>query len=926
MPTLLDTDSSDDFSGSFNDLTDLPTNLDTNATDDFSGSYNDLTDLPVNLDTDATDDFSGSFMDLTNVPADLADGDDGIGRLGTGINSVISGGYSNSASAYYSSIGGGYSNSASGQISTIGGGSSNIAYGVAATVGGGSNNEASGYRSTIAGGYSNEATGTVSAIGGGYFNTASGHTSTISGGYDNSASAGSSVGGGSHNAATGSNSTIAGGSSNTASSYYSTVAGGRQNSASGDGSTIGGGRLNIASGYYSTIVGGKGVKAQSFGEVALGLDNSYATNPDATSFVATDRILSVGNGTGGTRSNALTILKNGNTTLHGLLTIDADNVGGSIGFTLPGQDGTAGQVLSTDGSGSVGWQTPSSFSGSFYDLTNVPFGLEDGGGIGKYGTGNYSTISGGKSNSSTHRYSTVGGGVNNTASGRSATVSGGDLNVASGAYSHVVGRENTASNKSSSVSGGGRNVASGQYSNVAGGFLNYATGKFSGVGAGWSAFAQSYGEFVIGLNSLNATSPTAESFIATDRIFTVGNGLSDLYRSNALVILKNGNTDINGALVANSLGVDGKFTLPTADGTSGQVLSTDGSGVVSWATPASAFSGSFQDLTNVPAGLSDGDDGIARAGSGTNSTIGGGMYNFASGTYSTAAGGYDNTASASNATISGGSSNDVTQYGGTISGGISNTVSSEKGVIGGGQYNTASGFGSSIGGGSNNTTSGNLATIPGGNNLKARSFGEVAVGVFNTDTATVNSSFAFNGSDQLFVIGNGTADGSRSDALRMLKNGNTTLNGNLQVNGDLAYSGSLSNSSDKRLKKDITELSNVLQTLLKLEGYKYRYNGIKATDTLSTHIGVIAQELQQVYPELVKTGDDGYLSVNYMEMIPLLLEGIKELSMENTTLKTQNESLEERQEQDDQKFAAMEAKLDQLLKLMVPSEDAVGKN
>ncbi len=51
-------------------------NYDSNALDDFSGSFNDLSDLPVNLDTDFTDDFDGNWTSLTNIPPDIADGDD----------------------------------------------------------------------------------------------------------------------------------------------------------------------------------------------------------------------------------------------------------------------------------------------------------------------------------------------------------------------------------------------------------------------------------------------------------------------------------------------------------------------------------------------------------------------------------------------------------------------------------------------------------------------------------------------------------------------------------------------------------------------------------------------------------------------------------------------------------------------------------
>ena len=45
-----------------------------------------------------------------------------------------------------------------------------------------------------------------------------------------------------------------------------------------------------------------------------------------------------------------------------------------------------------------------------------------------------------------------------------------------------------------------------------------------------------------------------------------------------------------------------------------------------------------------------------------------------------------------------------------------------------------------------------------------------------------------------------------------------------------------------------------------------------------THFGLVAQELQQVYPDLVYENDNGYLSVNYTELIPVLIQSIKELN------------------------------------------------
>ena len=48
----------------------------------------------------------------------------------------------------------------------------------------------------------------------------------------------------------------------------------------------------------------------------------------------------------------------------------------------------------------------------------------------------------------------------------------------------------------------------------------------------------------------------------------------------------------------------------------------------------------------------------------------------------------------------------------------------------------------------------------------------------------------------------------------------------------------------------------------------------------STHYGLVAKELQDAYPELVKEGQDGYLNINYIELVPLLIQSIQELKSE----------------------------------------------
>ena len=80
-------------------------------------------------------------------------------------------------------------------------------------------------------------------------------------------------------------------------------------------------------------------------------------------------------------------------------------------------------------------------------------------------------------------------------------------------------------------------------------------------------------------------------------------------------------------------------------------------------------------------------------------------------------------------------------------------------------------------------------------------------------------------------------------------------------------------TSDKRLKTNIALLQGTLAKLDSLGGYNYHY---KSDAEKKKQIGVIAQELEQVYPELVTKDERGYRMVNYQGLIPVLLEAIKE--------------------------------------------------
>gem|GEM_PF-3388458 len=127
-----------------------------------------------------------------------------------------------------------------------------------------------------------------------------------------------------------------------------------------------------AEGTESVAIG-QDIYAQSMGEIVLGFRNDTLTTGafDPDSREDTDRLLVIGNSTNSVdRRNSLEMLKNGNTTLYGQLTLSA---WGSTGFTLPNSDGSADQFLRTNGSGTVSWQSIQDIEASLMDTAGAHF-------------------------------------------------------------------------------------------------------------------------------------------------------------------------------------------------------------------------------------------------------------------------------------------------------------------------------------------------------------------------------------------------------------------------------------------------------------------------------------------------------------------------------------------------------------------------
>ncbi|KPM47419.1 tail fiber protein [Jiulongibacter sediminis] len=229
------------------------------------------------------------------------------------------------------------------------------------------------------------------------------------------------------------------------------------------------------------------------------------------------------------------------------------------------------------------------------NLGKTSFGF----GVSSLASAEHSIAMGNKNNASAVNAIAIG--FENTSSGTNA-VSFGQRNTASGNYSTAFGYSSQASasdavafgydataSGNNSIAGGYQAKATGS-SALAFGYLanasstgatavgrsNNASGQYSFAG-GYNTLANSYGENAFGMFNENIAANSTSSFNSGDRVFSIGNGSSTSNRSDAVVVYKSGDTEINGALT-----IDNAYTLPTTDGDDGEVLTTDGNGNLSW--------------------------------------------------------------------------------------------------------------------------------------------------------------------------------------------------------------------------------------------------------------------------------------------------------------------------------------------------------
>ena len=104
---------------------------------------------------------------------------------------------------------------------------------------------------------------------------------------------------------------------------------------------------------------------------------------------------------------------------------------------------------------------------------------------------------------------------------------------------------------------------------------------------------------------------------------------------------------------------------------------------------------------------------------------------------------------------------------------------------------------------------------------------------------------------------------------------NNSPNVALDVIGDIEYTGTITDVSDRRLKENIQIMDSVLSGILALKSVTYN---MKNDERGTLEYGLIAQEVQPLFPEIVRIVDEenGYLGISYIQLVPVLIAGMQE--------------------------------------------------
>jgi hypothetical protein len=202
-----------------------------------------------------------------------------------------------------------------------------------------------------------------------------------------------------------------------------------------------------------------------------------------------------------------------------------------------------------------------------------------------------------------------------------------------------------------------------------------------------------------------------------------------------------------------------------------------------------------------------------------------------------------------------------------------------------------------------NLSSASTTSLAEGNNLyftAARAIGALASNTVSIGDLTITGNLFVQGDtvevntatltveDKNILIANGsinaaasngagiTVDGSSANLIYLSTGDKWAFNKSLNVDGEITATGNVTSpffysESDAVLKEDIEPITNPLKKILKLAGVTFTWKKSKQSG-----LGVIAQEVEKIVPEIVSTNLNGHKTVSYDSLVPLLIEAVKE--------------------------------------------------
>jgi hypothetical protein len=201
-----------------------------------------------------------------------------------------------------------------------------------------------------------------------------------------------------------------------------------------------------------------------------------------------------------------------------------------------------------------------------------------------------------------------------------------------------------------------------------------------------------------------------------------------------------------------------------------------------------------------------------------------------------------------------------------------NTRAPGRGAMAVGQGTAATGEQSVAGG--YRTVAAGLRSMALGDNTTARGTFSTALGLNTTAPASASLALGrwnvvrgapdmWRGADPLLVAGNGSGPSDRSNALMLRKN------------GDLRIAGTLTERSDRHLKTNIEALGPVGDALNRLRPVRFRFEDGSGSPP-TKQLGLLAQDVAEEFPSLVREGADGRLGLAYPRLTAVLLQGLQE--------------------------------------------------